>query len=136
MTFLKQFQDNQSSRIALIGDIGVYFLATILGFLSHSGESDPSASRMAATFLPFLLGWILIAPWLGSYDPGKIVDLNSVWRPALGALYSAPIGAFGRSVWLNSATLPLFVVIMGGVTAVLLILWRALLTRIVSKVGM
>jgi hypothetical protein len=121
---------NTTIRIALIGDIGVYLLATILGFLSHAGESDPTLNRMAATFLPFLGAWIIIAPWLGAYSPQAIGDPKSIWRPTLASLYAAPIGAFGRSLWLGSATFPLFTIIMAGVTAVLILLWRALLTRI------
>lgn len=130
MRFIQQIQENRSTQIALIGDIGVYLLATILGFLSHTGESDPSLSRIAATFLPFLFSWIIIAPWLGVYHPDTTGDLKSLWRPVLASLYAAPVGAFGRSLWLGSPTLPLFVIIMAGVTAGLMLLWRGLFTRL------
>jgi hypothetical protein len=133
MTFWKSIQQNPSTRIAFFGDIAMYLLATILGFLSHSGETESSFGRMAATFFPFLLSWIFIAPWLGAYDPVKMMDPNSVWHSALASLYAAPIGAFVRSLLLNSPTLPLFVIIMGGVTTGLIILWRIFVTRVIAK---
>jgi hypothetical protein len=133
MDLFRNLQNIRSVRIALIGDVGVYLLATILGFLSHSGETESSFGRMAATFFPFLLSWIFIAPWLGAYDPVKMMDPNSVWHSALASLYAAPIGAFVRSLLLNSPTLPLFVIIMGGVTTGLIILWRIFVTRVIAK---
>jgi hypothetical protein len=130
MTFIQKIQENRSTQIAIIGDIGVYLLATILGFLSHAGESDPTINRMAATFLPFIISWTIIAPWLGVYHPDTTSDPKSLWRPVLATLYAAPVGAFGRSLWLDSPTLPLFVIIMAGVIAGLMFLWRGLLTRL------
>jgi hypothetical protein len=133
MNFGRNLRNDQSVRLALIGDIGVFLLATALGFLSHAGESDPSLNRMAATFVPFLIAWVIVAPWLGAYDPDKFQDPKSLWRPFLAALYAAPLGAFGRSLWLGSPVFPLFVIIMGSVAAGLMALWRALLTRISQR---
>ena len=130
MRFIRDLQNYRIVRIAILGDVGVYLLATILGFLSHAGESDPSLNRMAATFLPFLISWIIIAPWVGAYNPELLADHKSLWRAPLASLYAAPIGAFGRSLWLGSPTFPLFTIIMAGVTAVLMLFWRVLLTRI------
>jgi hypothetical protein len=130
MLYFRNIQNNPAIRIAFFGDVGVYLLATILGFLSHAGESDPTINRMAATFLPFLISWIIIAPWLGVYHPDTISDPKSLWRPVLASLYAAPVGAFGRSLWLGSPTLPLFVIIMAGVIAGLMFLWRGLFTRL------
>lgn len=113
----------------------MYLLATILGFLSHSGESDTNIGRLAATFVPFTLAWLLVAPWLGAYDPEKLKDVKSVWRPALASLYAAPIGAFGRSIIIRSPVLILFVLIMGGVTMSFIVLWRVLLSLIGLKLS-
>ena len=131
----RSLQTNKSARIAFIGDVGVYLLATILGFLSHAGESDTGLNRIAATFIPFLLSWIIVAPWIDVYNPERIGDLRSAWRPTLAALYAAPIGAFGRSLWLNSPTFPLFTIVMAGVTAGLMLLWRGLLTRLLARLA-
>jgi hypothetical protein len=133
MKLLRIPKKNRLVFVVLIGDIAVYLLATILGFISHSGETNPTIGRMAATFIPFLLAWILIAPWFGAYDRVKLSDSKSVWRSTLASLYAAPIGAFGRSLILNSPILPLFVIIMGGATAGLMIVWRFLLTRIIPN---
>lgn len=113
----------------------MYFLATILGFISHSGESEISIGRVAATFVPFTLAWTVISPRLGAYDPENLKDLKSVWRPALASLYAAPLGAFGRSLVLKTPILVLFVLIMGGVTSVLIVFWRLLLTIIGFRIS-
>lgn len=133
MTLLKNIKQHYTARITLIGDVVVYLLATVLGFISHAGESEPSLNRMAATFVPFLIAWIIVAPWLGAYDPGKFKDLKFLWRPVLACLYAAPIGAFGRSLWLGSPAFPMFVLVMAGVTAGLMLLWRWLHSRLSAQ---
>ena len=49
----------------ILGDGVALALITVVGFASH-GETELSyAPRMLTTFIPLLLGWFLVAPWLG-----------------------------------------------------------------------
>ena len=128
MKMLEKFRTDRIFRLALLGDMAIYLLATIFGFLSHLSDSEILIGRVAATLIPFLLAWLIVAPWLGAYDPQIIRNTKSVWRVALAALYAAPIGAFGRSLWLNTPTLPLFVIIMAGVTMTMIVVWRLVLS--------
>ncbi|NIM92865.1 MAG: DUF3054 family protein [Anaerolineales bacterium] len=124
---------SRSLWLVIIGDAVVYLLATILGFASHAGENSISLTRFLATLVPFTMAWFLISPWLGAYRLEKIVTPNQLWRPLLATLYAAPIGAFGRGLWLWSPILLLFVLIMAAVTAALMLLWRALLFLILRS---
>jgi hypothetical protein len=103
----------------------VYLLATVLGFLAH-GELGPGAwGRVLSTLIPFVTAWLLISPWIVGWPPAVDRSPSHVWRPALGAMYAAPLGAWLRSLWLGTPIQPVFVAVMGGVTAGLMILWRA-----------
>ena len=82
----------------LIGDVMVYLLATVLGFLAH-GELGPDAwGRVLSTLIPFVTAWLLISPWVVGWQPPVDRRLGHLWRPALGAIYSAPLGAWLRSL--------------------------------------
>ena len=128
MNVFEKIRADRNIKLALLGDMVIYLLATIIGFLSHLNESEILIGRVAATLIPFLFAWLIVAPWLGTFDPQIIRNTKSVWRVALAALYAAPIGAFGRSLWLNTPTLPLFVIIMAGVTMVMIVTWRLVLS--------
>ncbi|OGO67353.1 MAG: hypothetical protein A2Z37_17220 [Chloroflexi bacterium RBG_19FT_COMBO_62_14] len=103
----------------------VYLLAIVLGFLAH-GELGPGAwGRLLSTLIPFVTAWLLISPWIVGWPPPIDRSPSRLWRPALGAMYAAPLGAWLRGLWLAAPIQPVFVAVMGGVTAGLMILWRA-----------
>lgn len=124
----------QTSRALLIGVDGVaYLLVTLAGFASHATLTFDSLNRILATFVPFFAAWLLIAPWLGVYDPGSLGELRPLWRVPLAVAYSAPLGALGRAVWLRSPILPLFLLIMVAVAAPTMTLWRWIYGRWVVR---
>lgn len=115
----------QSAHWTLIlGDLGALFIVTILGFYRHSELEPQSSARMLATFVPFTVAWFLIAPWLGLFEPARALDPRRSWVPALAAVFSAPLGAVLRGVWLGAPVLTVFVGVMAGVSAVVLGAWR------------
>ena len=107
----------RNSKSTLItGDIIVLAVITIIGFVSH-GETELSfLPRMLTTFIPLVVSWFLIAPWLGLFD--------KLWRPPLAMLLAAPMTSILRATLLNGTALPLFTLILGGSAALGLFIWR------------
>ena len=113
------------NRSALIlGDILAIGIITLIGFATH-GETDLSLlPRMAATFLPLVMAWFLLAPWLGLFQHEVIYDARQLWRPTLTALFAAPLAAVLRGLIRNAPIIPVFAVVLGATTAFGMILWR------------
>jgi hypothetical protein len=110
----------------IFGDVIVLVIITIIGFVSH-GEAELSfVPRMSTTFIPLLIGWFLIAPWLGLFNEKTISDPRQLWRPPFAMLLAAPMAAVLRATMLNTAALPLFTLILGSSAALGLLLWRGL----------
>jgi len=122
-------------KLALFaGDVVVLILVTAFGFASH-GTLGTAGSRILATFIPLLIAWLLIAPHLGVFDPSKAVDWRQLWRPFWAMVLAGPMAAFLRGVWLNAPIQPLFVVILGGVSALGLLAWRGLYYLVFGRKG-
>ena len=114
----------KSKSTLIIGDIITLVIITVVGFASH-GETDVSfVPRMLTTFLPLVVSWFLIAPWLGLFDVPITSNANHLWRPPLAMLLAAPMTTFLRAVILNAVALPLFTLILGFSAALGMLIWR------------
>jgi hypothetical protein len=106
----------------LVADILAVLVISLIGFLTHYGEIR--GWRWLSTFIPVLVAWFAIAPWLGVYQPSHARSWRSAWRAALAAFLSAPLAAWLRGAWLGAAVLPLFVLVLGLTNALGFLLWR------------
>jgi len=121
-------------RIALIiGDILTFIIVTVIGFASH-GTAGTAGTRMLTTLLPLLAAWFLIAPHLKVYDNQKVLDWRQLWRPFWSMVLAAPMAVWIRGVILSSVILPLFVIILGGVSAVGILVWRGLYLLVLHRI--
>jgi len=119
----------------MLGDILAIGLITLIGFATH-GETDLSfLPRMAATFFPLVIGWFLLAPRLGLFQDEVIYHARQLWRPALAALFAAPIAAVLRGLMLNAPIIPIFAVVLGVTSALGMAVWRALYFLLNRKVS-
>jgi hypothetical protein len=109
----------------LVGDVTAVLVVSIVGFASH--QLSVFNPRLLATFFPMLTGWLAAAPWLGLYDPSVRCRVSSWWRVLLAVALAAPLAAWLRALWLGGAPIqPVFVAVLGGVSAVGMLLWRLL----------
>jgi hypothetical protein len=113
------------------GDIIALALVTIIGFASH-GTADTAGSRMLTTFIPLIISWFLVAPHLDVFNLDRAKDARQLWRPPWAMILAGPLAAWIRGAWLGSPILPLFVVILGGVSALSLLAWRTLYVLFVN----
>ena len=120
---------NKSIWTLITGDILALAIITVIGFATH-GETDISSlPRILTTFIPLVISWFLIAPWLGLFNPQITSASKQLWRPPLAMLLASPMTAILRAVMLNGIALPLFTLILGGSTALGMLVWRGLYLR-------
>ena len=116
-----------NSKWTLIaGDILALAIITVIGFASH-GETDISfVPRMFTTFIPLVVSWFLIAPWLGVFNTQITSNPKQLWRPPLAMLLASPMATILRATILNAVALPLFTIILGASAALGMLVWRGL----------
>jgi hypothetical protein len=120
--------------LLLIGDALVLGIVTLYGFASH-GTLSTAGHRILATFIPLLAAWFLIAPHLRLFDRQVISDWRQLWRPFWAMMLAAPMAAILRGLLLGSPLLPIFVVVLGGVSSLALLVWRLIVWAYVSRTG-
>ncbi len=116
----------------IIGDILTLAVVTVIGFASH-GTAGTAGSRMLTTFIPLLAAWLLIAPHLKVYDHDVPLDGRQLWRPFWAMVLAGPMAAWLRGLILNAPILPIFVIILGGVSALAILAWRGLYWLLMTR---
>ncbi|MEW5869276.1 MAG: DUF3054 domain-containing protein [Chloroflexota bacterium] len=111
--------------VLLAGDVLTLALVTVAGFATH-GTAGTAGLRMLTTFVPLVIAWLLVAPHLGVFDPANLAAPRQLWRPAWAMLLAGPLAAWLRGVALGTAILPVFVLVLSGVSALSLLAWRGL----------
>jgi len=113
----------KSRYLLVIGDILAIAVVTLIGFATH-GEADVSfLPRMAALFFPLSISWFLLAPALGLFQRETISNPKQLWRPALAALFAAPLAAVLRGFILNAPIIPIFAVVLSLTSALGMVIW-------------
>jgi hypothetical protein len=123
----------RSIALVIIGDAVCALIISLFGFVTHYGKIE--GWRWLTTYIPVLIGWFAIAPWLGNYHEKTIQKPGESWRAALAAFLAAPLAAWIRGAWLNSAILPLFVLVLGLTNALGFIIWRVILSLILRRIN-
>lgn len=125
-------RSNLQRYYLIIGDILTLAIVTVIGFASHS-TAGTAGSRMLTTFIPLLVAWLLIAPHLKVYDHDVALDGRQLWRPFWAMVLAGPMAAWLRGLLLNSPIQPLFVIILGGVSALAILAWRGLYWLLMTR---
>ena len=118
--------------VLLLGDVVVLVLVTLAGFARHN-ELETGVPRMPATFLPWLLAWLLVAPALEAFDIQRARQPNQLWRPFYAMILTSPLAALFRAIWLETTIVPVFVVVFGGISTLAMLAWRALYCLVASR---
>ena len=125
----------QDRSVLIAGDILAIGFITLIGFATHGETGLSFLPRMAATFFPLVIGWFLLAPRLGLFQDEVIHNARQLWRPALAALFAAPLAAVLRGLMLNTPIIPIFAVVLGVISALGMVVWRALYFLLNRKVS-
>ena len=120
--------------VLLLGDLITLLLVTLFGFASH-GTMGTAGMRMLTTFVPLATAWLLIAPHLRLFQEAVSRDWKELWRPFWAMVLAAPLAAWLRGAWLGAPIIPIFVVVLGGISALSLLVWRILYWVWRNRVG-
>jgi ABC-type xylose transport system permease subunit len=63
---------------------------------------------------------------MGLFEQNRTADWRQLWRVVWAMIIATPLAAFLRGVWLNSAIIPVFVLVLAGVSALGMLAWRGL----------
>ena len=116
----------KASWILYTGDILAIAIVILIGFTTHGETALSFLPRMGAIFIPLMISWFLLAPWLGLFQQEIIAHLNQLWRPAYALLFAAPLAAVLRGLILNAPIIPIFVIVLGGSLALGMTIWRGI----------
>jgi len=118
--------------ILVSGDVITLGIVTVLGFASH-GEAETAGVRMLTTFIPLVVAWLLIAPHLKVFEMQQADDFGQLWRPFWAMVLAGPMAAWLRGMMLGAPIQPIFVVVIGGISALALLAWRGLYWVTISR---
>jgi len=116
----------------IFGDVITLCLVTVFGFATH-GTLATSGLRVLSTLIPLIASWFLLAPFVGVYNLGWTANLRQLWRPFWAMILAAPFAAWMRGVLLGTAILPIFVVVLGGISALAILAWRIIYWLVASR---
>jgi hypothetical protein len=116
----------KTSWLLYTGDILAIAALTLIGFATHRETGLAFLPRIGALFFPLVISWFLLAPWLGLFQQEIVLNPKQLWRPALSALFAAPLAAVLRGFILNVPIIPIFAVVLGTTSALGMVLWRGL----------
>jgi hypothetical protein len=108
----------------VFGDLLAMAIVTIIGFATH-GETDLSfLPRMAALYVPLVVSWFLLAPFLGLFQRQTTLEPKQLWRPVLAMIFAASLAVVLRGFLLNAPIIPIFAAILAGTSALGMFIWR------------
>lgn len=115
-----------TKRILIAGDILAIAIVTVIGFATH-GEADLSfLPRMLAAFVPLMVAWLLISPWLGLFQLEITSNPKNLWRSVLAMLLAAPFAAVLRGLILDAPIIPIFAAVLSATSAFGMLVWRGI----------
>lgn len=114
------------TRFLVIGDVIVLLLVVLVGFASHNRLAS-GMIRILATFIPVLASWVLVGVHVGVFEARHTADFHQLWRPFWAMGLAGPLAAWMRAIILGEPDVSsIFVVILGGISALSLLAWRTL----------
>lgn len=120
----------------VVGDVVSFLVFAVAGRDSHGEATGLNAiSEILFTALPFALGWLLIAPWLGAFRREKTsAPIDMLKRTELAWLCSLPLVLALR--WIFAGHIPPlpFVIVLTLFNALFLGGWRTAFAWIVGRV--
>ena len=125
----------KSKLILALGDLLAIALLTIIGFATHREADISLLPRMAAIYFPLSVSWFLLAPALGLFQRETVFNPKQLWRPALAGFFAASLAAVLRGFILNAPIIPIFAIVLGSVSALGMLIWRALYFVLNRKVS-
>lgn len=116
----------------LIGDLIVLLIFSIMGRADHG--MTLSAGDIFQTALPFIFGWLIVAPLMKALRPEAVQSIGrAIYKASTTWIVAGSVGLIIRSMYLQREIDWLFALITIGFNLILFIVWRALYAWIMQK---
>ena len=115
-------------RVAVLvaGDILAFLLFAVAGHGQH--HETITLGRIVATAAPFVVAWLVSAPWLGAFgrlgSAATTRPRHLLQRTAIAWIVAWPLALILRAFWMRAGIPPAFALIALVANAVLLLGWR------------
>jgi len=119
---VSNFLSRNQITVLIVGDAFLLMAVTWLGFATHSRSL--ADGRWLVTYLPLLFSWLLAAFVLGLYSSGTADRYQVVWQVLAAAIFAAPLAVMLRALWLQQTVIPVFGLVMMGMSAAGIGIWR------------
>jgi hypothetical protein len=125
---------SRSSLLLYLGDIFFILLFAIIGRQSHDMSTGVAAfAAIFNTAAPFIIGWLLVAPWLGAYQPEAWENAKSAIHSVLKAILPALlVGILVRAFFEGGFSPVVFYLVAGTFMLLLLVIWRLIYTLVLA----
>lgn len=126
------------AAVLVAGDVASFLVFAGAGRASHQEASGLGAlARIAATALPFALGWFLVSPFLGAFRRSLTASVGGMLRRTeLAWLCAWPVALLLRWATAADHTVPLsFALVVLLSNALFLGLWRGAFAFLARRVA-
>jgi hypothetical protein len=113
----------------ILGDVLAIAIVTVVGIVTHR---ESGLEYLPLAFFPLVIIWLILAPWFDLFSLQVVSGLKTIWRPALAALFAAPLALVFCGLILN-ALLPIFAVVFTLTSAFGLVVWRPIYFLFIKK---
>jgi cellulose synthase/poly-beta-1,6-N-acetylglucosamine synthase-like glycosyltransferase len=125
------FADRVLLRWAIVGDVVVLTIITIIGFATH--HTLDAYWRMFITVLVTLIAWAVVAPWFDAFSTTTLTRPLSVWKILLATVVATPLAAFLRGWFLGIEVSSTFILTGIALNGLAMVIWRAALAASAAR---
>ncbi len=123
-----------SSLILYLGDVFFILLFALVGRQSHNMPAGVAAfAAIFNTAAPFIIGWLVVAPWFGAYQPEAWQNAKNAILTVLKAIIPALIAGILLHALFEGGFSPfVFYLVAGAFILVMLVIWRLIYTLVLA----
>lgn len=125
---------NNRPILLYFGDVFAIFLFVALSRGTH--PLAPGANALLEnlnTALPFIMGWLLVAPWFGAFQPKAWASIRSTLITLVIAFVPAFVaGGLLRWLMIGRLSPAIFYAVTAAVILTLLAIWRLFYTLVLA----
>lgn len=127
---------SRTGAAALFGDLCVISVLITIGLLSHNiPQPWQYPAYTASRIAPFVIGWLLVAPFFGLFDESSVRSYRAILRLIPAWICAALVGVTLRAVATSGGAGPVFFAVMAGFGLLFLCSWRIVVVTVSRRLG-
>jgi len=126
---------SRAPLVLYLGDLFSILLFAIIGRQSHDMSTGINAfATVINSAAPFIIGWFLVAPWLGAFQPEAWQSAKNAVLTVLKAIVPAlVVSILVRALFEGGFSPIVFYLVAGSFMLLILVIWRLIYTLIIAR---